>query len=209
MPLYPAWKCLSLKLWVNWLQPNWLGGVNLSRCSSQYWKCNGAGQSSQLQRITFFFVHTEDWFKMSVVWYGGPVVCIVSSLCPSQVAELFNCIIPYTLEPLSWLNSFETLSLFHNIIAQVFWSFQTHGVGLQQRWFHSILYTSVTAADVLQTVPMDTIHKLILRRCAFINSTIYLEHTIPPHNSCLSRSRCLAKVCHFGPGFKCEAVFPM
>lgn len=58
-----------------------------------------------------FFVHKGDWVKMSVAWHGGPVVCLASSLCPSQVAELFNCIIQYTLEPLSWLNSFEIPSL--------------------------------------------------------------------------------------------------
>lgn len=210
-------KIFSTKLYINWLQIDWLGGGSLSRCSSQLWKCNGAGHSSQLQKIkVVFFVHKGDWVKMSVVWYGGPVVCLASSQCPSQVAELSNCIIQYTLEPLSWLNSFEIPSLFFfpiqtltRVIVQVFWSFQTRSVGLQQRWFHSILYTSVTAADVLQTVPMDTIHKLILRRCAFVNSTIYLEHTTLPYNSCLSRLRSLAKVCHFGPWFKCATDFPI
>lgn len=106
-------KIFSTKLYINWLQIDWLGGGSLSRCSSQLWKCNGAGHSSQLQKIkVVFFVHKGDWVKMSVVWYGGPVVCLASSQCPSQVAELSNCIIQYTLEPLSWLNSFEIPSLF-------------------------------------------------------------------------------------------------
>lgn len=55
---------------------------------------------------------------------------------------------------------------------------------------------------MLQTVAMDTIRALSFPCCPFVNSSVYLGQTTLPHNSCLSHSRSLSKVCHIWHWFK-------
>lgn len=55
---------------------------------------------------------------------------------------------------------------------------------------------------MLQTVAMDTIHTLSFPCCPFVNSSVYLGQTTLPHNSCLSHSRSLPRVCHIWHWFK-------